>query len=1063
MPRRLVYLAYTLSGAAALVYEVTWTRLLTLHMGHTVAAASTVLAAFMGGLAIGATLAGGRATRATRAGALRLFAGCEITIGVLALALPFLVRAFRPLLATAYADGSGGSGFGAVRLLASLAVLTVPAIAMGATLPFISRWLVGAARTAGRDAGLLYAFNTLGAATGALAAGFVLLPALGLARTTLIGGLLNAGAAAVAWVVATRTPRDVQAPAAVAAGSPRSPAKGGPPRGGTARPPADPLVGGRPRVAALAVAATGAMSLALQIAWTRILALIMGPTTFAFSTIVSTFIAGIAIGSAIGSRVASRSRTPVLWLAVAMAAATAGAFGATAWAGRTPLAIANLVSGPDVAFSTVLWRQSMLTVGLLLPMTIAFGAAFPLAVAVAVRRDADVAASIAAVYAANTVGAIAGAMLGGFVLVPQLGLHGTVTVVGLVGLAIAALVVWIGGLPRDARLAGLAACLAAGLALPWLPAWDHELLSSGAYKYAPYLRDARSRAAALRAGELLFYREGAAATVAVRRLTGTTSLSIDGKVDASNGGDMLTQKLLAHVPLLLHPDPRHVAVIGLGSGVTLGSALRHPIAGADMLEISPEVVEASAFFRAENHDALADRRTRLIIGDGRSHLLLSRRTYDVIISEPSNPWMAGVASLFTREFFEAARRRLAPGGILCQWAHTYDISSDDLRSIVGTFRSVFPDGSLWLIGDGDVLLIGSTGPVEPLLAGLPRALARPGVAADLADVGIEQPFELLTLFAAGPAALARYAGDAPLQTDDRTALEFSAPRGIYGRTVGDNAARLRALAAEEELPAFIRAARAGADAVAWRRAGQMEMKVSAYAAAFDRFARALALDPRDAAALEGLVEAAAGGRLGAAARDRLEALRAADAGNVPVRVALSHLVASEGDLDGAERVATEALAANPASVPALEQLASIYADGGSPERLLPVVSRLTALAPDGEGTLYYQASVDFLQGRFAAAATRARALVSRHPGHARGQNLLGAAAASLGQIEVARTAFRASLAADPRDPGTYTNLGMLEMESGRPTVAADYFAEALTLDPANAPALEGLAASSAAR
>ena len=263
--------------------------------------------------------------------------------------------------------------------------------------------------------------------------------------------------------------------------------------------------------------------------------------------------------------------------------------------------------------------------------------------------------------------------------------------------------------------------------------------------------------------------------MAVRKVGGTTSLAIDGKVDASNAGDMLTQRLLAHVPLLLHPDPREVAILGLGSGVTLGSALTHPVRRADVLEISPEVVEASRFFETENHRALDDPRTHVIVGDGRTHLLFTRQQYDVIVSEPSNPWMAGIASLFTKEFFEAARARLKPGGVLCQWAHTYDISTQDLQSIVATFTSVFPDGTLWLVGDGDVLLIGSNEPLEPRLAGMAAAWRRPGVAEDLASVGALEPFHLLSMFVAGGPALLDWGSRAPIQSDNRAALEFSGP------------------------------------------------------------------------------------------------------------------------------------------------------------------------------------------------------------------------------------------------------------------------------------------------
>ena len=295
------------------------------------------------------------------------------------------------------------------------------------------------------------------------------------------------------------------------------------------------------------------------------------------------------------------------------------------------------------------------------------------------------------------------------------------------------------------------------------PAWDRELLASGLYKYARQVPAGADVEAALRAGTILYYREGATGTVSVKRLTGDLSLAIDGKVDASTAGDMITQKVLAHLPLLMHPSPRSVGIIGLGSGVTLGSALTHPVSAVDVIEISPEVVEASRYFEAENRHALDDPRTRLIVGDGRSHLALSSRQYDVIVSEPSNPWMAGVAALFTREFFTILRSRLSPGGLICQWAHTYDISPEDLRSIVATFVSVFPDGTMWLVGNGDLLMVGTAGPLGSALERIESSWQRPGVAADLQSVAISAPFSLWSLFAGGGDELRAYAGDAAVQ------------------------------------------------------------------------------------------------------------------------------------------------------------------------------------------------------------------------------------------------------------------------------------------------------------
>ena len=226
--------------------------------------------------------------------------------------------------------------------------------------------------------------------------------------------------------------------------------------------------------------------------------------------------------------------------------------------------------------------------------------------------------------------------------------------------------------------------------------------------YAPYVPKDLDLETLLKAGTLLYYREGAAATVSVKRLTGTTTLAVDGKIDASNRGDMLTQKLVAHLPLLLHDNPREVGIIGLGSGVTAGrgAAPSDRARRRDRdLAGSRRGVALSSRPRTATRSPIRAR--NLIVGDGRSHLLLTDRSYDVIISEPSNPWIAGVAALFTREFFAAARARLAPGGIICQWANAYNISDADLRSIVATFRSVFPDGTVWLVGADDVLLVAS--------------------------------------------------------------------------------------------------------------------------------------------------------------------------------------------------------------------------------------------------------------------------------------------------------------------------------------------------------------------
>ncbi|HMB80139.1 MAG TPA: fused MFS/spermidine synthase, partial [Vicinamibacterales bacterium] len=545
---------------------------------------------------------------------------------------------------------------------------------------------------------------------------------------------------------------------------------------------------------------------------------------------------------------------------------------------------------------------------------------FPLALAVAGGRlrVADASAGqdgtstagrdAARVYTANTIGAIAGALAGGFLLVPALGLRltfQTAAIIGALGGAgclAAALrevrtqnselrttnaerrtsnVVW----PASVAVAAVALILL-------LPGWDRQLLASGAYKYAPYL-GTDNFDTVLRAGTLEYYKEGAAGTVSVRRLTGTLSLAIDGKVDASNAGDMLTQRLLGLLPLLVHGNPRDICIIGLGSGVTLGSALAAgTVEHADVVEISPEVVEASHFFDRENGAALAKPGVRLIVGDGRSHLLLTPRKYDVIVSEPSNPWMAGVASLFTRQFFEAARARLKPDGLLCQWAHTYDISPQDLQSIVRTFGSVFPQGTLWMVGGGDLLLVGaSDGEILPRLAAVNAASRKGSAAATLVDVGIAEgtaPFALLSQFAGGPREMERYGGGALVQTDDRTALEYSAPRGIYGRSREDNAAAIRALAAER--PPAVRAAFERATDAAWTSRGLMDLKAQAFTDAYAAFRQAVTLNGNNFSALSGLSDAAGGAGKLDEERNTLREIASRDPKNANVRIELSRVL-----------------------------------------------------------------------------------------------------------------------------------------------------------------------------
>jgi tetratricopeptide (TPR) repeat protein len=417
--------------------------------------------------------------------------------------------------------------------------------------------------------------------------------------------------------------------------------------------------------------------------------------------------------------------------------------------------------------------------------------------------------------------------------------------------------------------------------------------------------------------------------------------------------------------------------------------------------------------------------------------------------------MAGIASLFTREFFASARDRLAPGGVLCQWAHTYDISNRDLKSIVATFLSVFPNGTLWLIGDADVLLVGSTEPLDARISGMAAAMQRPGVAADLATVGVKSSFAVTSLFIAQGDALKAWASGEPLQTDDRSALEFSGPRSIFGASRDDNAAALRELSASSSKPAAVTSALASATAEDWRDRGLMMLKADAVQPAYDNLARALVVNPNDTEALDGLLRSAVSLNKTIEVERLLTRLSSPPA-NTGARLALSRLFASQGNMDAAGRIPLEILETNPGSVPALEQLASILSDVGDAERLEPVVQRLVKEAPKNTWAHYYASSLFFQQGRLEMALQAARNAVAVDPANAKAHNLIGASLASMGKTEAARTAFETSLKADPREPGTYTNLATLELQAGNREIARKYFTEALTIDPSSRSARDGL-------
>ena len=800
------------------------------------------------------------------------------------------------------------------------------------------------------------------------------------------------------------------------------------------------------------IALSGLGALGHEVAWTRALALLIGPTAYAFAFIVTSVIAGLAAGAPAAALVADRLARPGRALGLVEAAAALASLAVTEAIGRLPVAVAGLVRDNADRMTRLMALEFAGVFGLLAAPACCSGRPFPLPYAWPPAR-----ADRAPPSAASTPGTRP---------------------------APSRARCWPGSSPcpawassarssprrRCTRVAGALALAAAASPPVARPGRGRTAGRAGGGRLAHLSlgsRAARRRRLQvrrlppadrleeeLRAGNLVFYREGARVHGVGKRLGGTLSLAVDGKVDATNSGDMLTQRLLAHVPLLLHPRPREVCVIGLGSGVTAGSALAHEGTRVDAVEISPAVVEAARLFTAVNRKALDDPRLRMVVDDGRHHLLLTDRRYDVVISEPSNPWMAGVSALFTRDFFALARQRLAPGGLFCQWAHMYNMAPDDLRTVVGGFTDVFPGAALFLVNEGDVLLVGGAGDLpHPSADELRRRMSAPAVREDLAGVQVKTAFGLATLFALGPPDLAAWARDAPRHTDDRPVLEFRAPRSLHANTSRANWEDIRA-AARSPAPEPYRTLTAAPTADERVERARMLEEADSFGLALKTYRLAAEADPGHLPALEGLVRSALFAGRDAEAEAALGELRPRSPVAAPIALALLH---HNRDRPAQALAAlAEAAQRDLGNRRALLLGAEVQAAAGNLEAAEGLARAVLQASPHDADALAMVAYARFAAGAFAEAVGLADKALARDPRCGRALEVIAISRARDGDRAAARRAFEALLEAEPDGWSHLNNFAVFELESGQPRAAARLFEQAVALNPGNVQGYRGL-------
>lgn len=742
----LLLVLFAASGTAALIYEIVWLQLLQLVIGSSAVSLAVLLGTWMGGMCLGSLLF----ARFVGPGqsALKVYAVLEAATAVFGILVLFGL----PLVERFYIAGiSHGLPGMILRGLACVICLLPPTLLMGATLPAISRW-VAASPDAAAWWGYLYGANIAGGVVGCFAAGFYLLRVFDMSIASFIAAGLNLAVAGVSLLLD---------------------------RGAVAEPAAEPVTA-VPAIGVqgvyFAIAVSGFCALGAEVVWTRILSLMLGPTVYTFSIILGVFLIGLGLGSWGGSRLAHLKGNPRAWLGLSQVLlCVTVAWAAYMLADYLPYWQGNVNSsaGPWKDFQSDILR----TLIPILPAAVLWGASFPLALASVASSDADPARLVGGIYGANTVGAILGSVLFSLWFIPGFGTLGSQQLL-IAFSAIAGVVVLEGAVANSGwKLAG--AVVAAALIAWMIPPIPWMLIGFG-------------RRLPITTGkwELLHEAEGMNSSAAWSRWEGgTVYFHVSGKVEASTEPqDMSLQRMLGHLPALLSKDPKSVLIVGFGAGVTAGTFVVHPeVQHISICEIEPVIPpQSDKYFGNENHHVLHDPRTKITYDDARHYVLTSPDKYDIITSDPIHPWVKGMASLYTTEYFEMCKRHLNPGGFVTQWVPLYETSIEAARTEIATFFEAFPNGTIWgnvnTDGSGyDLVLMGQMEPLKIDPDAIQRRLDRPdyaAVRASLRDAGYGSAIDLLSTYAAQASDLKEWVRGAQINHDRNLRLQYLAGLGV---------------------------------------------------------------------------------------------------------------------------------------------------------------------------------------------------------------------------------------------------------------------------------------------
>jgi len=765
LPRGAFFLLFTISGFAGLIYESIWSHYLKLFLGHAAYAQTLVLALFMGGMAIGSVICSRLSGRWRNL--LRGYAIAEAVIGLAAMAFhPLFVAttgaAYDSWLPGLHSATGSESATAMLKWVLAGALILPQSILLGMTFPLMSAGIIRRHPDApGETLAMLYFTNSLGAAVGVLASGFLMIDHLGLAGTMQGAGIINLLLAAVVWLL---SPGADPAPPALQAAR----------RENDGTPIAD-VPYGLMLVIALF---TGAASFMYEIGWIRMLSLVLGSSTHSFELMLSSFILGLAFGGLWVKRRIDRIADPVRFLAIVQVAMGLLALATLPLYGQMFPLMQKVIEGlaqTDTGYSLFLLASHGIALLVMFPASFCAGMTLPL-ITYALLRGGHGEKAIGAVYGANTLGAILGVFAAAHLGMPLLGLKGLISAGAAIDIGLGLAILWL--LTRNLRLSvgATAISAAAFIGILFTVQLDLYHMASGVFRKGALYSE--------KDGKLIYYKDGKTTSVSLIDFGEGRSLRTNGKSDGAidmSGkdpiSDEVTMTLTGALPQAFKPDAKTAAVIGIGTGLTTHTLLANAkFERVDTIEIEPAMAQASRLFAPVNANAFADPRSNIVFDDAKTYFSTHNRRYDLIISEPSNPWVSGVSSLFTGEFYRIVKRYLQPGGIMVQWIQLYEIDLSLVASVLRALGDNFPDYAIYASTDGDLLIV----------AGDEKTLAQP--LADITEVpGVSRELSRLKVFSLGDVELRRIGGkkslapffasyDVPANSDFAPYLDLNAAR-----------------------------------------------------------------------------------------------------------------------------------------------------------------------------------------------------------------------------------------------------------------------------------------------